>query len=120
MAASTYSIILSNGQTVSVYQAANQGINTVPVATLNGVASSTTGTTDFSVKEPACVTDIIVPTTLTAGGVEVFNVTTGIRSQKGWSNLETFVSTNTTRNPARLCFRPGHLYRFIQTVQGNA
>lgn len=120
MAASTYSIILSNGQTISVYQAANQPVNSNPVLSLVGVAVSTTPTTDFSVMSPACVSDIIVTSALTAGGIEVYNVTTGVRTSLGWNNLETFLNTNTTRNPARLCFRPGMVYRFIQTVAGNA
>lgn len=120
MAAATYSIILSNGQTINVYQAANQAVNTNPVVNLIGAASATTTTTDFSVMSLACVADIIVDGNLTAGGIEVYNVTTGTRTSLGWSNLATFTSANTTRNPARICFRPGYVYRFIQTIAGNA
>lgn len=117
--AGAYSIILTNGQTISVWQKAGQEVNTNPAATTQGLAAATTTTTDFSVLSPACVTDILVPTTLTAGGIEVYNVTYGARTMLGWNNLESFVSTNTTRNPARICFRPGVVYRFIQTVAGN-
>lgn len=119
MAASAYSIILSNGQTISVYQASGQAVNTNPVVNMNGIASNTTTTTDFSVQSRACVTDIVVTSGLTAGGIEIYNVTTGTRTQRGYNNLETFTITNTTRNPAVICFRPGYIYRFIQTVAGN-
>jgi pyruvate dehydrogenase complex dehydrogenase (E1) component len=120
MAASTYSIVLSNGQTISVYQAANQAVNTNPVVSMLGAAGPTVTTTDFSVQQPAYVVDVVVPATLTAGGVEVFNVTESRRTQRGWNNLETFQSTNTTRRPAVVMFRPGYIYRFVQTVTGNA
>lgn len=120
MAASTYSILLSNGQTISVYQAASQAVNSSPVCTLTGAAGSTTTTTDFSVSSPASVVDIVVAAALTAGGIEVYNVSKSLRTQKGWSNLETFLNTNTTRRPARVTFMPGNVYRFIQTVAGNA
>lgn len=131
MAASTYSIILSNGQTISVYQASSQGVNTSPVCTLLGAAGSTTTTTDFSVSSDACVVDIQVAAALTSGGIEVYpdgvavpgspnNVSQSNRTQKGWANLETFLSTNTTRRPAKVCFRRGQIYRFVQTVAGNA
>lgn len=120
MAAQTYSIILSNGQTISVYQAASAAVNSNPVVNTQGVADVNTKTTDFSVMSTAQVVDIIVPAGFTAGGIEVYNVTFGRRTQLGWFNLETFTSQNTTRNPAHLIFRRGLIYRFIQTVQGNA
>lgn len=119
-AGGTYSIILSNGQTISCYQASNQAVNSSPPCTTTGAAIATTVTTDFSVSSPATVVDIIVPTTLTAGGIEIYNVSRGVRTQKGWANLETFLSTNTTRRPAAVTFMPGKVYRFIQTVAGNA
>lgn len=120
MAASAYSIILTNGQTISVYQAANQAVNSNPVVNMNGVATAGMTTTDFTVSSSACVDDIIVPATLTAGGIEFYNVTRGIRSGKGYFNLETFTAANTTRHPARICLVPGYTYRFIQVIAGNA
>lgn len=131
MAASAYSILLSNGQTkarklwallrrISVYQAANQAVNSSPVCTLTGAAGSGTVTTDFSVSSPASVVDIVVTSALTAGGIEIYNVNKSLRTQRGWGNLETFLNTNTTRRPARVTFMPGQIYRFIQTVAGNA
>lgn len=120
MAASTYSILLSNGQTISVYQAASQAVNTSPVCSMTGAASSATTTTDFSVMSDCYVSDIIVTAALTAGGIEVYTVSDSNRTQRGWSNLETFLATNTTRKPARIGFRKGKIYRFIQTVAGNA
>jgi len=120
MAASTYKIALSNGQAISVYQAASQAVNTSPVVTMVGVASSTTTTTDFAVSETAYVTDIVVTTALTAGGIEVYNVTDSRRSGKGWNDLETYLNTNTTRKPIALKFIKGKTYRFIQSVAGNA
>jgi hypothetical protein len=50
----------------------------------------------------------------------VYNVTSGTRTNKGYNNLEIYLSTNTTRSPPRICFRKGQIYRFIQTVAGNA
>lgn len=120
MAASAYSILLSNGQTISVYQAANQAVNSSPVCTLTGTAGSTTATTDFSVSSDCHVIDIVVTSALTSGGVEVYNIKKASRTMKGWSNLETFLNTNTTRRPAQIGFRAGTTYRFIQTVAGNA
>lgn len=105
---------------ISVYQAASQAVNTSPVCTLLGAAGSGTTTTDFSVSSDACVVDIQVAAALTAGGIEVYNVSQSNRTQKGWANLETFLSTNTTRRPAKVCFRRGQIYRFVQTVAGNA
>lgn len=120
MAASTYSIVLSNGQTISIYQASSQAVNSSPVCSLTGSASSTTTTTDFSPMSDACVVDVVVTSALTAGGVEVMNVSTGTRTNRGYANLEVFLTTNTTRKPAKICFRKGQIYRFIQTVAGNA
>ena len=67
-----------------------------------------------------CITDVVVAAALTGGGWEVYNVSSGIRSGKGINNLETYLNTNTTRNPPRVCFRAGTVYRLIQTVAGNA
>lgn len=118
-AGGAYSIVLSNGITISVYQAASQAVNSNPVCTLTGEAASTTTTTDFSVPTPGRVVDIVVGAALTAGAIEVYNVTKGQRSQRGWV-LPTFLATNTTRKPAPVTFMPGQVYRFIQTVAGNA
>lgn len=115
-----YDLTLSNGQTISIWQLASQAVNSSPACTLQGAAAATTLTTDFGVQSDACVVDIVVPATLTAGGIEVFNVTTGRRTNLGWNNLETFLNTNTTRRPARVCFKKGNTYRFLQTVAGNA
>jgi len=120
MAASKYDIILTNGQTLSLWQLANQAVNSSPACTLSGAAAATTLTTDFSPSSDACVKDIIVSSALTSGGIEVYNVTSGTRTNKGYNNLEIYLSTNTTRSPPRICFRKGQIYRFIQTVAGNA
>ena len=120
MAASAYNIILTNGQTVSVYQASGQAINTNPVVTMQGTASVANVTTDFSVMSDCYIQDIVVSTALSAGGVEVYNVSRGQRSNMGVSNLEVYNINNTTRNPPRIGFRAGQVYRFIQTTAGNA
>ena len=120
MAASAYNIILTNGQTVSVYQASGQAINTNPVVTMQGTASVANVTTDFSVMSDCYIQDVVVSTVLSAGGVEVYNVSRGQRSIMGVSNLETYTTNNTTRNPPRIGFRAGQVYRFIQTTAGNA
>lgn len=119
-AGGTYSIILDSGITISCYQAASQAVNSNPPCTTTGAAASTTTTTDFAVPVRSTVKDIIVGAALTAGGIEVYNVTKGQRTLRGWSNLETFLATNTTRSPAPVTFVPGNTYRFIQTVAGNA
>jgi len=120
MAASTYKIVLDNGQTLSVYQAANQAVNTNPVCTLTGAAASTTTTTDFSVSRDTAIKDIVVTSALTAGGIEIYNVTKSKRSEMGIADLESYLNTNTTRQPPRIGFRAGNIYRLIQTVAGNA
>lgn len=120
MAASTYTIALRNGQTLSVYQAASQGVNTSPVCTMVGAAGSTTTTTDFSVSTDTCIDDVVVATALTAGGIEVYNVSRSMRTGKGIFDLAPYLATNTTRRPPKICFRKGQVYRFIQTTAGNA
>lgn len=120
MAASTYYIPMSNGQTLSVYQAANQAVNSSPVCTFEGAASSTTVTTDWSPASDCCISDLTVAAALTAGGIEFYNVTRGQRTGKGVANLADYLTTNTTRKPPRICFRRGQTYRLIQTIAGNA
>ena len=115
-----YDIILTNGQTISIWQLASQAVNSSPSCTLQGAAAATTLTTDFSVMSDACIKDCIVAAALTAGGIEVYNVTKGERSNRGINNLELYLITNTTRSPPSICFRQGQVYRFIQTVAGNA
>lgn len=119
-AGGTYKIRLSNGQTLSVYQAASQAVNSNPVCTMVGAASSTTLTTDFAVSENCTIKDIQVASTLTAGGIEFYNVTESRRTQRGIEDLEAWLSTNTTRVPPAIGFRRGQVYRLIQTVAGNA
>ena len=119
MAASTYSIVLENGQTISVYQAGSQAVNSNPAITLVGAAGAGTVTTDFSVMSSTRIQDVVCTTALTAGGFEVYNVTRGVRSSLGISNLESYLTSNTTRTPPKIGFRAGQVYRFIQTVQGN-
>lgn len=120
MAASTYTILLDNGMSLSVYQAASQAVNTNPVCTTIGAAGSTTTTTDFSFPSDCHIRDVVVTSALTAGAVEIYNVSKGLRTQKGIGSLETYLNTNTTRNPPRIGFRGGQVYRLIQTVAGNA
>lgn len=120
MAASVYSIVFSNGQTLSIYQAASQGVNSNPVCTCQGIASANVVTTDFSLDSAAYVVDIIVPNTLTAGGIEFFDVWAGMRTNRGFNNLETFTASNTTRRPAPIALYGQRPYRLIQTIQGNA
>lgn len=117
-----YDISLDNGQTISVWQLASQAVNTSPACTLEGAAAATTLTTDFSIRPGriAYISDVIVGATLTAGGIEVYNVTKGQRSGLGINNLETYTSANTTRRPPRIGFAPGQVYRLLQTVAGNA
>jgi hypothetical protein len=120
MAASTYKITFSNGQVLSVYQASSQAVNSNPVNTFQGAAAVTTVTTDFSPQTDCYILDILVPAALTAGGVEFYNVTQGKRTERGESNLEGYLSTNTTRTPPKIGLKRGNTYRLIQTVAGNA
>lgn len=120
MAASTYKIVLANGQTLSVYQAASQAINSSPTCTFQGAASSATVTTDFSVNSDTYIKDIVVTSALTAGGIEVYNVSRSKRSDMGVGDLESYLTTNTTRKPPAIGFRAGTVYRLLQTVAGNA
>lgn len=120
MAASKYDLILANGQTLSVWQLANQAVNSSPGCTFNGAAAATTLTTDFSPDSDTYLKDVVVSSALTAGGIEVINVTKGVRSGRGINNLEVYLATNTTRQPPRIGFRKGQIYRLIQTVAGNA
>lgn len=120
MAASAYTITFKNGQTLSVYQAANQAINSSPVCSLFGTAGSTTSTTDFSVAQDTSIDDIVVTAALTQGGIEFYNVTRSQRTGKGIFDLSPWLATNTTRKPPRLNFKAGMTYRLIQTTAGNA
>lgn len=115
-----YDLAFSNGQTLSVWQLASQAVNSSPACTFEGAAAATTLTSDFSPSSDCCLQDIVVATTLTAGGIEFYNVTRGQRSGKGVNNLEVYLNTNTTRRPPRICLRKGVVYRLIQTVAGNA
>lgn len=121
MAATAYNIVLSNGQTLSVWQLANQAVNTNPGCTTLGEAAATTLTTDFSVQSSCYITDVVVAAGLTAGGIEFINVTQGLRrTGKGIGNLAPYLATNATRRPPNIGFRPGQIYRIVQTVAGNA
>jgi len=120
MAATKHDVILSNGQTLSVWQLSNQAVNTNPGCTLDGPAAATTLTTDFTVRSDCCISKIVVPAGLTAGGWEVYNVSKGMRSGKGVSNLEIYLVANALITPPRICFRAGTVYRLIYTVAGNA
>lgn len=120
MAASTYYIVFDSGQTLSVYQAASQAVNSSPVCTFEGAAASTTVTTDFSPSRNCCISDVTVAAALTAGGIELYNVTQGRRTGRGIANLQDFLNTNTTRRPPRICLKAGNTYRLIQTIAGNA
>ena len=119
-AGGAYNLVFSNGQTLSVYQAASQAVNSSPVNTFEGVAAATTVTTDFSPASDCCLKDVTVGAALTAGGIEFYSVTDGRRSGKGINNLQDYLNTNTTRSPPKICLRKGKAYRFIQTVAGNA
>jgi len=120
MAAVKYDINLSNGKTLSVWQLSSQAVNTNPGCTLDGPAAATTLTTDFTVPTDCCIKNIVVPAGLTAGGIEVYNVSKSMRSGKGVGNLEIYVVANALLPPPRICFRAGTIYRLIQTVAGNA
>ena len=115
MAASTYTITLKNGQSLSVYQASGRAVNR-----LTGPAASTTTTTDFTPNTDTCIEDIVVAAALTAGGIEVYNVSRSMRSGKIIGDLSPYLATNTTRRPPRICFHAGQVYRLIQIVAGNA
>jgi hypothetical protein len=120
MAASEFGIKFSNGQVLSVYQASGQAVNTNPVCTFLGVASASTTTVDFTPTSDCALSDIIVSSALTAGGIEFYNVTRGRRSERGDNHLETYLITNTTRRPPAIVLKGGQTYRLIQTVAGNA
>jgi len=120
MPAAMYNIALSNGQTLSVWQASNQAVNTNPYCTLDGAASVNTATTDFSPRGDCMVTDCVVDAGLTAGGFEFYNIQRGTRSGQGINNLGAYTSSNTTRRPPSIRLRGGQMYRLIQTVQGSA
>lgn len=120
MAASTYYLQFNNGTSLSVYQAANQAVNSSPVCTSMGAAASTTTTTDFSVPTMCHLEDVKVSSALTAGGIELYNVTLSKRTGLQIPNLESYLDTNTTRKPPKIGFRPGYTYRWIQIIAGNA
>ena len=120
MAASIYTIVLSNGQTISVYQGASQPLNSVLNVGLIGLPDANSKITDFSVMTDAYIFDIIVPATLTAGGFEIYDVTAGQRTSLGVNNLEVFTKDNMSRRVPPLGFRAGRYYRLIQSVSGNA
>lgn len=120
MAASTYSIQLKNGQTLSVYQASSQAVGSSPVCSLTGPASSSTTTTDFVPASDTCIDKIVVPAALTAGSIEIYNVTKSQRSGKTVSDLSIYLVANALLTPPKICFRGGQTYRLMQVVAGNA
>lgn len=120
MAASTYTIVLSNGQTLSVYQAAGQALNSVLNVGTISLPDANSKITDFGVMSDAFIFDIIVPDSLTAGGFEIYDVTAGARTSMGVNNLEVFTKNNMSRRVPPLGFRAGRTYRLLQSVAGNA
>lgn len=120
MAAAVCTIVLSNAQSISVYQASSQAINTNYACTLEGKASAATLTTDFSVHSTCAIVDMFVDSAWTAGGFEVYDVTGGGRTGVGVANVEVYTIANTNRRPPSIIFGRGRIYRLLCTVAGNA
>jgi hypothetical protein len=115
-----YMIQLSSGQALSCFQPSSAPVNALIRSTFIGVADASTQTSDFSVMRDAVITDVTSDDALTSGGFEVYDVSHGERTSLGINNLESYHVSNTTRNPPRLAFYAGVIYRLIQSVAGNA
>ena len=120
MAASTYTITLSNGQSISCYQPAGAVEGTPIRVNMMGKATVTTVTYTFGTATDCYLFDIIVDSTLTAGGFEIFDVTGGARTSVGVPNLEAYTLGNNSRRCPPLGFRAGRTYQLLQSVAGNA
>jgi hypothetical protein len=119
-AGGVYTLNLSNGQSISCYQAANQTVNSAVPCNIDAAATSTTVTTDFAVGSDCMISKIVVAAALTAGGITFYDVTESRRSNKVISNLEIYLVANALLAPPAIGFRKGHVYRILQAVAGNA
>lgn len=111
---------LSNGQSLRVYQAANAAVGTYCPVEINGEVASTSPT-DFEVKSPCIVQDIITPNT--AGIVEI--VGGGVPSGITFLLDASFTATQPNRQaalpgPTTYQMVPGRRYRLVQRTAGAA
>jgi len=121
MAAGYFNIVLSNGQTLSVWKIISQAVNSNPGCTFNGTAAATTTTTDFRVSSDCCISDITVDANCTAGGIEIYNVTDSLRSGKVIAPIGVnYLNSVKNKSIPRICFKANKTYRLIQIIAGNA
>ena len=124
MAASIYTLGLSNGQSLSVYQGISQPkYSALCVRVLNSPDDSSNivdKNTDFTVSSEAYIVHIDMPATLTAGGFEIYDVTAGRRTlvSPGIRDFSVFRTDKQAELPL-VTFHPGRTYRLFQTTPGN-
>lgn len=111
---------LSNGQSLRVYQAANQAAGTYLPVEINGEVSSTSPT-DFEVKDECYVQDIITPQT--QGIVEIIGG--GVPSGITFLLDASFTASQPNRaaalpRPGTYKMVPGRRYRLSQKTAGAA
>jgi hypothetical protein len=115
MAATTQTLFLSNGQTLSIYFSAGQVVNSNVRCSLTGDATASSPFT-FSVLSPCTIRDIINPATAVLGEYEFLH--NGVRTGKKITTDARWLSTlaNRTTYVPRYQFVPGVTYSLIQTV----
>lgn len=111
---------LTNGQNLRVYQAANATVGSYANVEINGEVGSGSPT-DFEVKSPCQIQDIITPQT--AGIIEI--VGGGVMSGISILLDATFTSANPNRaaslpRPGTYTMVPGRRYRLYQKTAGAA
>ena len=115
MATSYTTLYFSNGQTLSVINAAT-AIGVSPPVNLEGVATASNNT-DFILRSDACIIDQINPATATTGQMEVYNVDKSVRTGRLIDQITaTFAVAVANRPVPKICFKGGTTYRFIQTI----
>ena len=115
MAATTQTLFLSNGQTLSIYFSAGQAVNSSVRCSLTGEATAASPFT-FSVLTPCSIRDIINPATAVLGEYEFLH--NGVRTGRKITTDARWLSTLANRQAyvPQMRFVPGVTYSILQTV----
>ena len=118
MAAGTITIFLTNGQTLSIYDASSEAVNAEKRCSLTGTAVSTSPF-GFTVSSRCCIRDMVVLTSVD-GEFEITK--NGVRTGKKIPVHAGFAVSvdRTMQNIPKLCFEPGVQYGCLQTMLRSA
>lgn len=116
----TTTIRLTNGQIIRAYQLANAAVGSYANVSINGEVASTSPT-DFEVKSPCTIMDIVTPQTAGIIEIEGGGVASGIQILLD----STYTTANNNRQlslPPKDAYTlvPGRRYRLYQKTAGAA